>query len=50
MVAPPEWAYSVTDPGGLTGIWNDFLGTNPTDDGWHQLFADLDHLNSGGTF
>lgn len=32
---------------GLTGIWNDFLCTNPTNDDWGQLFDDLDYLSYG---
>ncbi|KAK2614922.1 hypothetical protein N8I77_001711 [Diaporthe amygdali] len=35
------------DPIGLGGIWNEFLETNPTDDGWQQLFADLDSFAGG---
>lgn len=35
------------NPNALVGIWNDFLGTDPTNNGWEQLFADLDYLNGG---
>lgn len=42
------WAYDVAaDPNALAGIWNDFLGTNPTTDGWEQLFSELDYLGGG---
>lgn len=45
---PTAWSYDVaTGLNGLNGIWNEFLGTNPTNDGWGQLFADLDYLNYG---
>lgn len=40
-----NWAYGAMDPNGVSGIWNDFLGTIPTDNGWEQLFADLDYLD-----
>lgn len=41
-----SWAYDVMDPNGLAGgIWNDFLGTNPANNGWDQLFSELDHLS-----
>lgn len=43
-----DWTYEEIDPDGLTGIWNDFLGTKPTDYRWGQLFSELDHL--GGPF
>lgn len=42
-----NWAYNSMDPNSVTGIWNDFLGTNPTDNGWDQLFADLDYITYG---
>lgn len=41
------WGYDTMGPVELTGIWNDFLGTNPTNDGWGQLFADLDYFSYG---
>lgn len=43
------WANSAVDanPVPLTGIWNDFLGTNPSTDGWSQLFSDLDYIGGG---
>lgn len=41
---PQNWTYDVMDPNGLTGIWHDFLGTNPTDFGWEQLFSELDYM------
>lgn len=42
------WGYDATmNSVGLTGIWNDFLCTNPTNDGWGQLFADLDYMSYG---
>lgn len=44
---PPTWGYDTMGPLGLTGIWNDFWGTNPTNDGWGQLFADLDYFSYG---
>lgn len=40
-----SWAYDVMDPNGLTGIWNDFLGATPTNNGWDQLFSELDYLS-----
>ncbi|KUI65772.1 hypothetical protein VM1G_01373 [Cytospora mali] len=46
----PNWNYGIVDPDEQGGIWNDFLGTNPTDDGWQQLFADLDSLSGGGMY
>lgn len=45
-----DWGYEMVDPNGLSGIWNDFLGTIPTDDGWQQLFADLDSSPGGGLY
>lgn len=45
--APQNWAYDLMDPNGLTGIWNDFLGTNPTNIGWEQLFSELDYMSGG---
>lgn len=42
-----NWAYDPLDPNALTGIWNDFIGTDPTNSGWQQLFADLDYLSGG---
>lgn len=42
-----NWAYDPLDPTALTGIWNDFLGTVPTINGWEQLFTDLDYLSGG---
>lgn len=48
--APANWVYDpAMDPnGGLTGIWNDFLGTDPsTNNGWEQLFSELDYLSGG---
>lgn len=47
---PPDWGSAMVDPNGLGGIWNDFLGMNPTDDGWQQLFADLDSSAGGGMY
>lgn len=47
---PPDWEYGLGDSDGLNGIWNDFLRTNPTDDGWQQLFADLDSSEGGGMY
>lgn len=41
----PTWGYDAMRPHELTGIWNDFLGTNPTNEGWEQLFTDLDYLS-----
>lgn len=43
------WGFDsgMMDPVGLGGIWNEFLGTIPTDDGWQQLFADLDSFAGG---
>lgn len=43
-----DWGYGSVDAIGLGGIWNDFLGTSPTDDGWQQLFADLDSFAGAG--
>lgn len=40
-----NWAYAPLEPNTLTGIWNDFLGTDPTNNGWEQLFAELDYLS-----
>lgn len=40
-----DWTYAPLEPNALTGIWNDFLGTGPTNNGWEQLFAELDYLN-----
>lgn len=48
QAVPLDWGYDMVDPYGLSGIWNDFLGTNPTDDGWQQLFTDLDDFSAGG--
>lgn len=45
---PSDWGYGMVDASGLGGIWNDFLGTSPTDDGWQQLFADLDSFAGAG--
>lgn len=40
-----DWAYAPFETNALTGIWNDFLGTDPTNNGWEQLFAELDYLS-----
>lgn len=40
-----SWTYAPLEPNSLTGIWNDFLGTDPTNNGWEQLFAELDYLS-----
>lgn len=48
QAVPLDWGYEMMEPNGLCGIWNDFLATNPTDDGWQQLFADLDDSYTGG--
>lgn len=48
--APPNWGDGIVDPDGMGGIWNDFLGMNPTDDGWQQLFSDLDSFADGGVY
>ncbi|ROV95207.1 hypothetical protein VMCG_08564 [Cytospora schulzeri] len=47
---PPDWGYEMVDPNGLSGIWNDFLGMNPADDGWQQLFTDLDSSAGGSIY
>lgn len=39
--------YAGVDPNGLNDIWNDFLGTFPKEEGWGQLFADLDYMSYG---
>lgn len=46
---PQGWGFdaAVMDPVGLGGIWDEFFETNPTDDGWQQLFADLDSFAGG---
>ncbi|KAG6353761.1 hypothetical protein INS49_005239 [Diaporthe citri] len=46
---PQGWGFgaAVMDPIGLGGIWDEFFETNPTDDGWQQLFADLDSFAGG---
>lgn len=46
---PEGWGFDagMMDPTGLGGIWDEFLETNPTDDGWQQLFADLDSFAGG---
>lgn len=43
------WSFvtGMMDPTGLGGIWDEFFETNPTDDGWQQLFADLDSFAGG---
>lgn len=43
--AAPTWGPDTMDPSELTGIWDDFLATNSTNDGWGQLFADLDYFS-----
>lgn len=40
-----DWTYAPLESNALTGIWNDFLGTDPTNNGWGQLFAELDYLS-----
>lgn len=40
-----DWTYAPLEPEALTGIWNDFIGTIPTNNGWEQLFAELDYLS-----
>lgn len=42
-----NWAFDPMDTNVLSGIWNDFLCTDPTKSGWEQLFADLDYHNGG---
>lgn len=44
-----SWAYDPApdDPNALTGIWNDFLGTDPANGDWEQLFTDLDYFSGG---
>lgn len=37
----------IVDPTGMGGIWDEFFETNPTYDGWQQLFADLDTFAGG---
>lgn len=46
---PQGWCFDtgMIDPTGLGGIWNELFETNPTDDGWQQLFADLDSFTGG---
>lgn len=46
---PQGWGFDagMMDPIGLGGIWDEFFETNPTDDGWQQLFADLDSFVGG---
>lgn len=46
---PHGWGFDtgVLEPTGLGGIWDEFFETNPTDDGWQQLFADLDSFAGG---
>jgi hypothetical protein len=43
------WGFDMDmmDPIGLGGIWDEFFETEPTDDGWQQLFADLDSFAGG---
>lgn len=50
QAVPPSWGCETMDPNGLGGIWNDFLGTNPTDYGWQQLFADLDSFAGSSVY
>lgn len=49
QVIPSGWAFdmSMNDPIGVGGIWDGFFETTPTDDGWQQLFADLDSFAGG---
>lgn len=44
-----DWTHDpALDPNGLTGIWNDFLGTNQsTNNQWEQVFSELDFLSGG---
>ncbi|KKY36954.1 hypothetical protein UCDDA912_g03048 [Diaporthe ampelina] len=46
---PQGWGFDagMMDPIGLGGIWDEFFETTPTDDGWQQLFADLDSFAGG---
>lgn len=46
---PQGWGFDtgVMEPTGLSGIWDEFFEANPTDDGWQQLFADLDSFAGG---
>lgn len=45
---PAGWSYdpAVVELNKLNGIWDDFLGTAPTNDAWDQLFADLDYMSN----
>ncbi|PSR78117.1 hypothetical protein BD289DRAFT_129978 [Coniella lustricola] len=42
-----EWASGTFGFSGMTGIWDDFLSTDLTENSWDQLFADLDMLSNG---
>lgn len=46
--AGEDWARDTMDPNlPQMGIWDDFLGIQPTTSGWEQLFIDLETLGSG---
>jgi hypothetical protein len=46
---PNGWALEagMMDPIELSGIWEEFFETSPTDTGWQQLFADLEFFAGG---